>query len=236
MIKLVTQFDNEKTKMSLATPTCGACCCCCCCCIISTFASASVTARSFASYVNNKLPKEPDKVKIARNIGFLYPLGLVGLFLLTLFNFNESIIWISVLIGLIYLGFIAYLLYRKTKISGIIGMVVSFTFLLVAIEFLGLLLGMYMLALLNIGYLFFAVLLSFLLVVWAFSGDNKVAVKNNQEEEKEQKEKEIEERIIKEMEEYEGEHKVCLNCGTANPIDSKKCYNCSSSFEMDDNK
>ncbi len=77
MIKLITQFDNEKTKLSLATPTCGGCCCCCCCCIVSTFATASISARNFGDYVAEELPNEPKKIKQARRFGFWLPIGLL---------------------------------------------------------------------------------------------------------------------------------------------------------------
>ena len=72
MIKLITQFDNEKTKLSLATPTCGCCCCCCCCCVVSTFAAASISARNFGNYVEKNLPNEPKKINTARTFGFWF--------------------------------------------------------------------------------------------------------------------------------------------------------------------
>ena len=48
MLKLVTQFDNKESKISLATPTCGCACCCCCCCLVSTIIAPVIAARSFA--------------------------------------------------------------------------------------------------------------------------------------------------------------------------------------------
>jgi hypothetical protein len=45
MIRLVTQFDNPRSRAAVATPTCG-CCCCCCCCVASTVAASSYIAMS----------------------------------------------------------------------------------------------------------------------------------------------------------------------------------------------
>lgn len=53
MIKLISQFDNEKMRSSVATPTCGPCCSCCCCCVVTTLASSIITARNFSKAVEN---------------------------------------------------------------------------------------------------------------------------------------------------------------------------------------
>jgi hypothetical protein len=118
MIKLVTQFDNEKSRMALATPTCGACSCCCCCCLISTLAVSAVSARCFARYSlahddkvlpgvkprsleertgENALPKEnpiePPKIKshaLASFIFFFMP-ALTVLIFVTLFMFLREL-------------------------------------------------------------------------------------------------------------------------------------------------
>ncbi len=42
MNRLVTQFDDRRTRATLATPTC--CCCCCCCCVASVVTATAVTA------------------------------------------------------------------------------------------------------------------------------------------------------------------------------------------------
>lgn len=42
MKRLVTQFDDRRTRATLATPTC--CCCCCCCCVASVVTATTVTA------------------------------------------------------------------------------------------------------------------------------------------------------------------------------------------------
>lgn len=39
MKRLVTQFDDERTRATVATPTC----CCCCCCVASIVTSTAVT-------------------------------------------------------------------------------------------------------------------------------------------------------------------------------------------------
>lgn len=54
MIKLVSQFDNENSKLSLATPTCGSCCCCCCCCLVTTIVTISISSRNFGRYLANE--------------------------------------------------------------------------------------------------------------------------------------------------------------------------------------
>lgn len=41
MKRLVTQFDEQRTRATVATPTC--CCCCCCCCVASIATVTAVT-------------------------------------------------------------------------------------------------------------------------------------------------------------------------------------------------
>ncbi len=123
MIKLITQFDNEKSKLSLATPTCGCCSCCCCCCVISTFATTSISARNFGNYVAKTLPDEPKKIRAARRFGFWFPFGLLaslglGLWLVKMMNLN---IFILIPIGILYLFIMALFLNKKinpSKTSG----------------------------------------------------------------------------------------------------------------------
>ena len=43
MIRLVNQFDDERTRPTVATPSCG-CCCCCCCCLASSISTTSISA------------------------------------------------------------------------------------------------------------------------------------------------------------------------------------------------
>jgi streptolysin S family bacteriocin protoxin len=42
MKRLVTQFDDARTRATVATPTC--CCCCCCCCVGSILTATGVSA------------------------------------------------------------------------------------------------------------------------------------------------------------------------------------------------
>ncbi|MCL1983569.1 MAG: hypothetical protein FWG53_10875, partial [Clostridiales bacterium] len=56
MVKLISQFDNEKSKLTVATPTCGACCCCCCCCIVSAIIATGVGKRNFGGQAPDSSP------------------------------------------------------------------------------------------------------------------------------------------------------------------------------------
>ncbi|MBR3163229.1 MAG: hypothetical protein IKF17_03935 [Clostridia bacterium] len=110
MIKLVSQFDNEKSRISLATPTCcGGCCCCSCCCLVSTIATASISARNFGKLVKEKQPEDNKKIKSAKKIGFVYPITLLFAvilwIILTLSSsiqniFNNYIINLIIMIGM----------------------------------------------------------------------------------------------------------------------------------------
>ena len=160
MIKLITQFDNEKTKLSLATPTCGCCCCCCCCCIISTFAAAGVSARNFGDYVEKKLPNEPKKIKLARGFGFVLPLGLIAILFLTLLYTNNNDVSDSntllVLSGFAYLFIMGCFINSKLGISGLNSRIVGHTLLLIGCELVGLCVGFFALVYLQLGYLILA--------------------------------------------------------------------------------
>ena len=171
MIKLITQFDNEKSKLSLATPTCGCCSCCCCCCVVSTFAAASISARNFGNYVEKKLPNEPKKIKTARTFGFWFPIGLLislalGLRIASKINLNA--IFMLVVIGILYLVIMANTLKEKLQLPGIISRVVGFSILLGVFEVIGFFLGMYALIHLTGGYLAGAIIISIFLICWAF--------------------------------------------------------------------
>ena len=178
MVKLITQFDNEKTKLSLATPTCGACCCCCCCCcIVSTFATASISARNFGSYVEEKLPNEPEKIKHARRIGFWLPLGLlinlgIALWFIYAFELDTFIAIITLIaIGILYLFVETYALKEKLNLPGITGEVIKSFVLLVTLEIAGFAAGMFILIQINQFkwlYLIGAIVISILLIRWAF--------------------------------------------------------------------
>ena len=184
MIKLITQFDNEKTKMSLATPTCGGCCCCCCCCIVSTFAAASISARNFGNYVAKQLPNEPKKIKYARNSGFWFPIGFLICLLFGLLFYpkigSNSII-VSNTIAILYLFVMMKELMQKLNLPGIILRVIGFLILLGIFEVLGFFLGMYVFLVFNVYYLIGAIIVSIILICWAFGKnyDNLGKKKNN---------------------------------------------------------
>ncbi|MBQ6135084.1 MAG: hypothetical protein IJI60_02065 [Bacilli bacterium] len=171
MIKLITQFDNEKTRLSLATPTCGCCCCCCCCCVASTFAAASISARNFGNYVEEQLPNEPKKIKHARRFGFWFPFGLltslgIGLWFAETFEINAIIALIA--IGIAYLFIVTSSLKKSLNLPGITSRVIGFSILLGIIEVVGFFVGMYALVYLGWFYLAGAVIISILLIWWAF--------------------------------------------------------------------
>ena len=240
MIKLITQFDNEKTKLSLATPTCGCCCSCCCCCVVSTFAAASISARNFENYVEEQLPNEPKKIKHARRFGFWFPFGLltslgIGLRLAIAFELNAIIALIA--IGIAYLFIVTSSLKKRLNLSGITSRVIGFSILLGIIEVVGFFVGMYALVDLGWFYLAGAVIISILLICWAFGNkyddlENKNEVKkidNTNSLTNDLENKEINSYIPKEK-------KKCPNCGTENAIDNKRCIYCSNFFEKDDEK
>ncbi|BCX15469.1 MAG: hypothetical protein KatS3mg097_361 [Candidatus Parcubacteria bacterium] len=56
MLRLISQFDNEKIRVSSSTPTCGpcACCSCCCSCLISTLAVLHITGRNLSNLVKKQ--------------------------------------------------------------------------------------------------------------------------------------------------------------------------------------
>ncbi len=172
MIKLVTQFDNEKSRLSLATPTCGACCCCCCCCIISTFAAASISARNFGNHVEKKLPNKPKKIKFARLIGFFLPLGLLVTLALSLLACSEidlNGLYLAIPAGILYLFIMNKILKNKlNKLPGITSRVIISTILLFVIEGVGLYAGIYALAL-GVAYFPMAIILSIFMICWTFS-------------------------------------------------------------------
>jgi hypothetical protein len=77
MLRLVSQFDNEKMRASVATPTCGPCCSCCCCCIVTTLASSIITSRNLGKIVEKQyqdsglsIDQVKEKRTTARILGF----------------------------------------------------------------------------------------------------------------------------------------------------------------------
>jgi len=253
MIKLITQFDNEKSKLSLATPTCGCCCCCCCCCIVSTFAAASISARNLGNYVAKKLPNEPQKIKEARKIGFWFPLGMLMMGL-PLVSWIDNII-VSIIIGIMFLVIITLSLKQTLNLSGIMSRVIIFTIMLGIFEWIGLYVGIYALKFLGVFYLPVAIIISILLISWAFGkkydnletsenigNENSI---NNQTNEVisslETMKVNNDNLIVEETDEKQNlqiqpQKKKCTNCGTENAVDNKICIYCSNYLETDDEK
>lgn len=132
MLRLVSQFDNEKMRASVATPTCGPCCCCCCCCIVTTLASSIVTARNLGKLVeaqsSNQIssPSKPSKVQ-ARLLGFfLLPIALdVGFLLLFMGDGDESFIIALALAAIIFGGGL-YAFHRKYGLSSKTALLIFF--------------------------------------------------------------------------------------------------------------
>ena len=168
MIKLVTQFDNEKTKMSLATPTCGACCCCCCCCIASTFAAASISARCFGDYVSHEEKKDKKKINDARILGYFLPLGFFLVCLLGYIGMENSLIS-GIIFGLVYLVTVSLALYYKYKKPGMVWFTLGFCGLTIILETIGVYLELFLLSEMSFFYFIFALALSIGLTYWAFS-------------------------------------------------------------------
>ena len=78
MLKLVTQFDDNRAKPSLATPTC----CCCCCCIVTTAVSSIITARNVINAV--KIQHNEGKIKDEKLVASKWIYGTLGFFALPL--------------------------------------------------------------------------------------------------------------------------------------------------------
>ena len=95
MLRLVSQFDNEKMRASVATPTCGPCCSCCCCCIVTTLASSIITSRNLGKIVEKQYQDSgltADQVKEKKTVA-----RVLGFFILP--------ISIGILCGILRLGF-----------------------------------------------------------------------------------------------------------------------------------
>jgi hypothetical protein len=117
MIKLISQFDNEKMRASVATPTCGPCCSCCCCCIVTTLTSSIITARNLGRLTEPQISSQPSpQVKPsklqARLFGFfLLPLAL-GAGFLVLFSGGENFVFALTIAATIF-GAGLYIFHNK---------------------------------------------------------------------------------------------------------------------------
>ena len=56
MMRLVTQFDDRRTRATVATPTC---CCCCCCCVASIVSTTVVTVLNVNDVARETQAPEP---------------------------------------------------------------------------------------------------------------------------------------------------------------------------------
>lgn len=133
MKRLVTQFDDTRTRTTIATPTCGGCCCCCCCCVASTLAVSSVTALNVGGLTaENKI--EPNVSVGYTILGFLALPLAIGLGVTTA-------PYLSVL-GIL-LAIVAWMLLMKLAYTGsglknpvkIIGVTTGLGVVLLAAEF-----------------------------------------------------------------------------------------------------
>lgn len=120
MIKLISQFDSEKMRASVATPTCGPCCSCCCCCVVTALTSSIITARNLGRLADPQISSQlSPQVKLsklqARLFGFfLLPLALCAGFFM-LFN-SGNFVLVFAIIAIIF-GAGLRIFYKKYGLS-----------------------------------------------------------------------------------------------------------------------
>lgn len=259
MIKLVSQFDNEKSELSLATPTCGCCSCCCCCCIITTLSAANISARYFTSSALKVLPKEPEKIKKARVYGFWFPMGLVasfflGILLNVFLKISDGIIFFvpPILSIIIYSIIMGNSIRKKTNSPEVIINIIFVTIITAFLEAVGVYLGMLLVFFLNVLYLLVAPIIGFIIFEKTFKDnfDNLEPNKKNDDDEvlkSDENKPEINTIDIKiknnEITEIPLEKKIpiqkkikmkkCPKCGNKNNEVNKRCFYCSHIFEED---
>ncbi|HBY21538.1 MAG: hypothetical protein A2Y24_06130 [Clostridiales bacterium GWE2_32_10] len=123
MIRLVSQFDNEKVRTSVATPTCGGCCSCCCCCIVSTVAFTAITTRNFVKateYISEINEDEVKKEKVKFGIlGFFFiPVVIVIMIQVIMLRMLPLGVDNELFLPLIFLpGTIIYLMYLNNLVN-----------------------------------------------------------------------------------------------------------------------
>lgn len=105
MKRLVTQFDDTRTKATVATPTCSSCCCCCCC-VASILTTSSVTVMNVRDLArdNNVSSGSAAGYKV---LGFLaFPiaiaLGIGSAFILSIFAIAVMVVAWMLLLKFIY--------------------------------------------------------------------------------------------------------------------------------------
>lgn len=100
MLRLITQFDNARSRTSLATPTCGPCCSCCCCCIITMISASVITSRNLGKSAQSLQQQTPQAQQSSKaNKVWPYVLGA----LLVPASLVASI---ALLIGLAYINLV----------------------------------------------------------------------------------------------------------------------------------
>lgn len=101
MKRLVTQFDDTRTKATVATPTCSSCCCCCCC-VASILTTSSVTVMNVGDLAKENSVASGSAVGY-KVLGFLaFPiaiaLGIGSAFILSIFAIAVMVVaWMLIL-------------------------------------------------------------------------------------------------------------------------------------------
>jgi len=194
MIKLVTQFDDDKRKVSLASLAFTPCCsCCCCCCLVTPVAGASISARYFQSLAEKTFPDEPEKIKGARLFGFWQPIGFYMITIIAAFlffskptnlsshqlsNFTRGLLTAAV--GISYLVFTTWAFKREFNAPGVIPRVIGVAvaiMVLFAAEFFG---GAIFLA--SAGIVVYLVLAASIDIVFVLLAFGKLTGKDEQDE------------------------------------------------------
>jgi hypothetical protein len=86
MKRQITQFDNDRTNATIATPTCSSCCCCCCC-LTTTLASSTILARRINKEAREKRIKDPVGLTLLAAL-FLPVIGVITYLLIFAINSN----------------------------------------------------------------------------------------------------------------------------------------------------
>ena len=138
MLRQITQFDNDKTNVTVATPTCSCCSCCCCCCCLTTVISTS-------SLLGQSINRQAKKSNVENRI-FVTALGVLLLpaciAFAVRFLTGNFVIWfiVSILLILIFTLFTIYSyvkfekpLLKSIKTFSLIVLAVGFEFVVGAV-------------------------------------------------------------------------------------------------------
>nr|MDO8109392.1 hypothetical protein [Candidatus Sigynarchaeota archaeon] len=82
LLRLVSQFDNAATRISVASPRAGgSCTCCCCCCMIGAISVTAATSQMNIAMQKAHDLEESQRIKKRRNIlRGIFPFILIGEF------------------------------------------------------------------------------------------------------------------------------------------------------------